>query len=126
MRFPMPHLPCEFEIPDDWLAEAGIVGFVPHHPCFRSSEGAMLVPLTQVEPPPRFATHPKDWRGFDRARFVSVLTGFVADEVITPVPVVQMPALELGHSPYAYRVLDGVHRFYASVAAGFTHLPVDL
>jgi hypothetical protein len=26
MRYPMPHHPREFEIPDDWLAEAGMRG----------------------------------------------------------------------------------------------------
>ena len=29
MRFPMPHYPSEFEIPDDWLREAGVIGFTP-------------------------------------------------------------------------------------------------
>jgi hypothetical protein len=27
MRYPMPHFPCEFEIPDDWIAEAGAQAF---------------------------------------------------------------------------------------------------
>jgi len=95
MRFPMPYFPCEFEIPDEWLSEAGIVGFVPAEAAYRSSENGMLFPLTQVEPPPRFVSHPKDWRGFDRRRFVAVLRGFVAGGVIAPVPVVRMPPLVL-------------------------------
>jgi hypothetical protein len=28
MRFPLPLFPAEFEIPDEWWAEAGMVGFV--------------------------------------------------------------------------------------------------
>jgi len=29
MRFQMPHFPTEFEIPDEWLDEAGFQGFSP-------------------------------------------------------------------------------------------------
>jgi len=29
MRYAMRNFPCEFEIPDDWLTEAGAVGFIP-------------------------------------------------------------------------------------------------
>jgi hypothetical protein len=36
MRFPMPHHPCEFEIPDDWLREAGAIGFTPITTSYRS------------------------------------------------------------------------------------------
>jgi hypothetical protein len=25
----MPNFPCEFDIPDDWLVEAGMTGFTP-------------------------------------------------------------------------------------------------
>jgi hypothetical protein len=67
MRFSMPHLPGEFEIPDEWLTEAGIVGFQPTDRAYRSTAGAVLVPLTEIEPVARFVTHPKDFRGFDRA-----------------------------------------------------------
>lgn len=47
MRFPMPHFPCEFEIPDAWLTEA------PGRAAFRSGASAVDVLLTAVEPPPR-------------------------------------------------------------------------
>jgi hypothetical protein len=49
----------------------------------------------------------------------------VGDEM----PPVLLQAISDGHefppASYAYRVRDGVHRFYASVAAGFTHLPAE-
>lgn len=53
MRFPMPHFPCEFEIPDAWLMEAGANGFTPGRAAFRSGASAVDVLLTAVEPPPR-------------------------------------------------------------------------
>jgi hypothetical protein len=49
----------------------------------------------------------------------------VADAEIEAVPVVPMPFVDLVGSPYEFRIRDGVHRFYASVAMGFFHLPVD-
>ena len=127
MRFPMPNFPCEFELPDEWWAEAGMVGFHPTTPAYRSGQAANVVPLTQVEPPYRRPDVTKDWRGFDKARLIAVLQGLVVGDEMPPVP---LQAISDGHefppAPYAYRVRDGVHRFYASVAAGFTHLPAEL
>jgi hypothetical protein len=59
MRFSMPHFPGEFEIPDDWIAEAGFNGFKPNDPAYRSTtRGVLLVPLTQIEPVARFVAYP--------------------------------------------------------------------
>ena len=43
--------------------------------------------------------------------------------MIQPVPVTEIPFIDLDPSPYRFRVHDGFHRFYASVAAGFEALP---
>ena len=76
MRYSFPRLPGEFEIPDQWLSEAGMTGFVASgRRAYCSAETAVLVPLREVEP------------------------------------------------PFRYRVRNGFHRFYASVAAGFECLP---
>jgi hypothetical protein len=125
MRFSMPHFPCQFEIPDAWLTEAGANGFTPSRAAFRSGPSAVDVLLTAVEPPPRLIGYPLSWRGLDQARFVRVLRGMVADAEIEAVPVMPMPFVDLVRSPYEFRIRDGVHRFYASVAMGFSHLPVD-
>jgi len=37
MRFPMPNFPCDFELPDDWVAEAGMVGFVATAAAYHST-----------------------------------------------------------------------------------------
>ncbi len=123
MRYPMPNYPCEFEVPDSWLVEAGISNFSSKEPAYRSSVGAVLVPLAEVEPPYRRMTHPKDWRGFDRARMVSILNGIVTGAEIEAVPLLELPIFEFSPRPYRYRVLNGVHRFYASIVAGFENLP---
>jgi hypothetical protein len=124
MRFPMPHFPAEFEIPDKWLSEANFVGFKPQAAAYRSSPGAVLVPLTTVEPIARFTSHPKDFRGFDRARPIRILQGFVVGDEIEPIEAIGLPAREFCDAPYRYRVCDGFHRFYASIAAGFAMLPL--
>lgn len=126
MRFSMPHFPCEFEIPDAWLSEAGMISFKPMASSYLPDAEAALIPLTAIEPVPRFTTHSKDWRGFDRERLIRLLKGFVAGDAIEPVPLFEMPQFEFAHSPYRYRVLDGLHRFYGSIAAGFSHLPAAI
>lgn len=124
MRFPMPNHPCDVEIPDPWLAEAGMHGFQPIGPAFRSSVGATLVPLVHVLPPHRNPAMSKDWRGLDRVRFISVLKGVVAGNEIEAVKGRALTAEEFPQAAYTHRVINGFHRFYASVVAGFTALPM--
>jgi hypothetical protein len=120
----MPNFPCEFEIPDAWLAEAGMQGFVPSASAFRSSAEAVLVSLAVIEPPVRFSAYPKDWRGFSRERMIRVLKWFVTGAEIEAVPLLKVSSAdEVTRPQFQYRLRDGYHRFYASVAAGFESLP---
>ena len=123
MRFSMPHLPQEFDISDAWLKEAGVNGVWPATDSFKSSPGAALIPLTEIEPVARFKTTPKDGGGFDRDRLVKILRRIISEAEIDPVPVMKLPYLDLSPSPYRYTVKDGFHRFYASIAARFSELP---
>jgi hypothetical protein len=52
------------------------------------------------------------------------LQGFVAGDEIEPVEAIELPGREFCDAPYRYRVCDGYHRFYASIAAGFAMLPL--
>jgi hypothetical protein len=115
MRYPMPNYPCEFEIPDAWISEAGMEGFIRASPAYRSTPTAVAVPLREIEPPYRTPWTPKDGRGFERTRLVSVLSAIAEGVEMKPVPLLKLPAGE----PYVYRVRDGYHRFFASIAAGF-------
>jgi ParB-like chromosome segregation protein Spo0J len=123
MRYPMPNYPCEFEIPDDWLTEADMVGFTRAAAAYRSTAAAVAVPLRDIEPPYRTPWTPKDWRGFDHDRLVRVLSWIATDAQIEPVPMVTLPRSDFLAAPYRYRICDGYHRFYASIAAGFEQLP---
>lgn len=60
-------------------------------------------------------SYPLSWRALDRTRFVRILTGMVEDSEIEAVPAVEMPFVDLGRSPYEFRMTNGVHRFCASV-----------
>jgi hypothetical protein len=125
MRFPFPLLPAEFEIPDEWWIEAGMPGFTPSSSAYRSTAGTThTIRLRDIEPPFRFPERPLDWHGFDRTRLVRVLNWIATGAEIEPVPVVELPAADFPPAPFRYRVRDGLHRFYASVAAGFECLPV--
>ena len=125
MRFSFPCFPAEFEIPNEWWEQAGMREFSPVDAAYRSTSDATLMRLREIEPPFRFPECPLDFRGFGRDRMIRVLAGFVAGNEIEPVPVLDLFRRDLSVAgPFRYRVRDGFHRFYASVAAGFKCLPV--
>jgi hypothetical protein len=124
MRYPMPNFPCEFEIPDDCLDEAGIAGFACRGSAYRAKPGVALVPSREIEPPYRKPAIAKDWRGFDRARMISILKGFVPGTEIEPVSLRELPVPTFVlPGPYGYQVREDFHRFYASILAGFERVP---
>jgi hypothetical protein len=124
MRFSFPRLPAEFEIPDDWWSEAGMTDFTRSTTCYLSTDATTRpIPLRDIEPPFREREFPHDFRGFDRARMVRILAGFVAGADIKAVSLIELPAPYAPQPPFRYRVYNGFHRFYASVAAGFECLP---
>jgi hypothetical protein len=98
-------------------------GFTRTGTAYRSKPAAVAVPLREIEPPYRTPWTPKDGRGFERTRLVSVLSGIAKGVEIEPVPLLKLPAGDFPPAPYGYRVRDGYHRFFASVAAGFECLP---
>jgi hypothetical protein len=126
MRFRFPLLPAEFEIPDAWWSDAGMTAFGPGAPSYRCTPhpNVIAVLLREIEPPFRNPGVLRDWQGFDRARMIRVLGGMATGAEMPPVPVVALPPADDPAAPFAWRVCDGFHRFYASVAAGFEMLPV--
>ena len=124
MRFRFPLFPAEFEIPDDWWREAGMNDFTLRGAAYRSRADATLILLRDIEPPFRLPEHALDFHGFRKDKMLPVLTGLAANAEIDPVPLLDLPLLDWPIAgPFRYRVQDGVHRFYASIAAGFESLP---
>lgn len=125
MRFPMPRLPYEFEIPDDWLKEVGIRNFNPTTEAYRSTNEATIVGIRDIAPPSRLPEYPLDGGGFGRCRLIGMLKKIVnGEDNIPPVRLIDLDDNQwIYPPPYRYLLEDGTHRFFASVIAGFKGLP---
>jgi ParB-like chromosome segregation protein Spo0J len=76
-----------------------------------------MLAISEIWAPPARRVHVG---GFDPDRMKSVLAAFGDDSALPPVEADRPP----GEGPFVYRLRDGYHRFMASVAAGYTHVPV--
>ena len=119
-KFIVPGSSIEFEIPDDWWQLCDLENFSPPTTFYLYSQrdvGVQTVPIAEVRPPERNA----DVAGFHKNRLAPILLAFTSDRCALPA----VPVRELADSnPYRYEVIDGYHRYYASIAAGYTRLPV--
>jgi hypothetical protein len=118
MRF-RTHDGVDFEIPDDWWAFAEMGGFHRNGArCYSVApkDNVELVALTSIQTPAR----DPGIEPFKKYKLVPVLFGFSAKHSLPPVEVTDVGVA----TGYQYRVQDGFHRYYASVAAGFPFLPV--
>jgi len=118
MLYRVPHEDIEFEIPDDWWELAGAIGFTPSQKAFAAFSDAQwpttLVPIKDVAAPRR---NP-GVEGLLKERTVSILRAFVTGA--------ELPPVEVEPGSLAFRVRDGFHRYYLSIAAGFCMLPVSI
>lgn len=122
------HADFEFELNDRWWLEARMTGFVPSTKAYRVDAHAHLdvfyVNISDVAPVRRQLSHgvfnddpEKDLSAEDRV--LRILGGFRTDSPIPPVQVRRQPK----GSVYAYQLWHGAHRFYCSLAAGFSEIP---
>jgi hypothetical protein len=119
------HHDLMIDLSDEWWAEAGMQRFVPTSPAYRSDRKAVEVRIADIGPVGlerqligifkdngnvRISAH---------ERVLRILWGFRCGEAIPPVEIIE------GCASYGnrYRLADGVHRLYLSIAAGFTHIP---
>ena len=120
MKFLVPNGNTEFEIPDDWWQFADMSSFKPgpggYFPYAPNPSGEVrVVALSTVEPPLRASSVPP----FKKYKLVPILLAFTSPECAVP-PV----EVEPSSGAYSFRVRNGYHRFYASVAVGYYKLPV--
>jgi hypothetical protein len=120
MLFAYPRFPAQFEIPDDWWADAGMVGFTPSKPFYRTATPeCRLVSLVEIKPILQSQRPPLDFRGFRKEGLLLILAG-IADDSEIPAVVLR----KLGQSnDFKFELHAGFHRFHASVAAGFEFIP---
>jgi hypothetical protein len=115
------------ELPDDWWDEAGMRAFTKSSTAYRcdlaaTNQRVCLIPITEIEPVSRAPGvpifNPSSWEGMSaKDRVQRILKGFVQDVELPPVQLTK----HTGQSPF--RLKDGVHRLYCSIAAGFTDIP---
>ena len=112
----------DFDIPDAWWHEAEMTSFRPQSSGYLALPNeefqVQLVPIEQVDPPLRDPG--VTW--FHRDRMVTILRGFRSNARL-PAIVAHCPP---GANKFPFAVRDGLHRFYASVAIGFTHVPLSI
>ena len=116
MRY-VSHDSVEFEIPDTWLVRSGLTGVSLAGDHFVSDEAEAVLDIQLVTSPVR----KPGVRWFHEDRMLQILTTFVSNQSLPPVDVDQPP-----QGPLPYRVRNGLHRYYASVAAGFRRIPVRI
>jgi len=127
MRFR--HHDLEFELDEERWSAAGMDGWKPSSPSYRVDHdrfpNTFEVSIADVDPlRQRRLSHgifndDAETGRSARDRVIEILRGFVEDVAIPPVQIVRIP----GCGPRMYRLYHGAHRFYLSIAAGFTHVP---
>lgn len=119
-----------FEINDDWWAEAGMANFVPTSRSYSVDRQAFPghqpyeVKIRDIEPVRRQLGHgvfndQVETGETAKSRFSRILAGFLRNDDIPPVELVLQPQ----GARHKYKLTHGAHRFYLSIAAGFTHIP---
>jgi len=121
-------MPESMIIPDDWKAEAGVQNFQPAQRGFRCDDQHELIALADIEVPLRRTGYPRNSHGnqigkngFDHDRMVRLLTG-IRDGVALPAICIELA----DPGQRRYRVRCGVHRYHASLALGFSHVPAEI
>ena len=124
MQFETPVTGTRFEIPDEWWSFADMDSFTlqggrfyPYHQIMGAPGGDVeVVRLAEVEPPLRNEGVPP----FKKYKLLQVLFAFQSPE--GALPPVEVFLASSGR--YRFKVRNGYHRYYASVAVGFAQLPI--
>ncbi len=107
----------EFEIPDTWLVGSGLNRASLAGNYFVSDKAEAVLDFRLVSSPER----EPGVRWFHEDSMLSILTAFVSNQSLPPVDVDRPP-----QGPLPFRVWHGLHRYYASIAAGFRGIPVKI
>jgi hypothetical protein len=120
MHFQHPSENFEFEIPDTWWIAAAADSFTPTTAAFASTSNpawpTVLVPLLEVGTPRRDPSV----IGLREERTISILRAFIEGKELPPLESHRLPVSNV------LAIRDGFHRYLASIAVGFTMLPVSI
>jgi hypothetical protein len=110
-----------FSIPACWWIEAGMERFERGSDCAyrgRQQLNSSLYRIQEIQPPPMDRRGHLSHSGLDQARMAKVFREIAGRMEIWPVEITEMDG-----GNFAYGLHEGAHRYFASVAAGFTHIP---
>lgn len=122
------HHDLEIELDDTWWVEAGMKSFTPSTNSYRThikgSNGkeifeVKIVEVSPVRRNPGVGIFNTNAEATAKDRVISILTGFLNGSVIPPIEVISEPE----GSSFPFKLVHGAHRFYCSLAAGFSHVP---
>jgi hypothetical protein len=88
---------------------------------FRCDDPHECIALVDIEVPLRKSGYALDANGFRHDRMMRLLIG-IRDNVSLPAIYIE----QADPSQRAYRVREGVHRYHASLALGFSQIPVEI
>jgi hypothetical protein len=84
----------------------------------RAALETIVRPIAEIEPLDMSGRKHNSACGLDPERTICVLRGFVSGSKLPPIEIFENP----DHG-YRFRLRDGAHRFYASIAAGYHEIP---
>jgi hypothetical protein len=101
-------------------------GFVCSAPSFevvrKPNEPVIMARISMVAPTKRDpAVKGLSEYGFAEQRMIDILRALREKTALPPIEVNQQSL-----SPHCYNLYHGFHRYYASIAAGFSHLPITV
>jgi len=109
-------------LPSEWWQAAGMDGFKPISAAYGLPEGdVFLAPLSSIMPmtdTQMIGRSRLTFNGLDRDRMVSALSAIATGATLPPIKL-----FPHRHQGFEFLLADGMHRFYASMAVGFTHIP---
>lgn len=127
------HHELEFELPDEWLAEAGLSDPMITRDCYlpdleaTCGKDMIKVPIDSVEPlieraEGRGVFCDDDTTGETaKQRVLRILRRLKANQKLEPVKVVY------SQSPgFNYKLTEGCHRFHCAVALGYNSVPATI
>jgi hypothetical protein len=122
------HHDLQIELDDAWWAEAEMNNFIPTEKTYRvdieAAKGKKVfdIRIDEVSPVrrnPGVGIFNDNREASARDGVVSLLRGFRTGSAIPPVEIAPEPA----GGDFRYKLVAGAHRFYCSLAAGFSHVP---
>jgi hypothetical protein len=112
-----------FEIPDNCWNDAGMSAFrlsglsyVGRPDPDRPSLPVIIVPIAAIRRGPRR----RKGGDFDERRMLDILHGIARGAGIPAIAIKRLPDSD---ARFSHELYDGFHRFSASIAAGYTHIP---